>query len=697
MPAPRATRLGSRVIAATVLLALAGAALAQCARGPTTSEVTVPGFVAVYYQSFKSDSGADTVDFYGGVCVTAVGGGWTVMAESVTVTGLTGELGLSAPNPELYLGTWLITAGFLEATLEQLTLTDATVQGPDVDGGANELSVDLTTGEIAMVDLRLNSVAFAVRGSGAVLLGESLTLVDAGVTTCIGGETPPYEIVGLRAEVDLTARSVVLDGGALRLGAVNLPLQEQITISEESLAAFSLPVRVQNVPDPGRVGKPGSGLGVRLVGIPLDDAVTLDVGATGVDTEHDTGLVALVHATSTIPGSRPGDAGTAVTSTFGLEAGQPYLDVDISRPLTPWLELSLGAFSGAAPGQDAMHEAMAKVTATTAVAALNGRVTAELFSAATALAPALDPTATTIMGTRVGGAVSGNARTRDTAVGTFSVDTRATATAYPGQGAYQWSVRVTPSWRYVTGPLTVRLAYDQRFTNSGSPFGAAVDLLTPLSRAEGSLRVAGSLYRAPVPAAGGPSAQLDGFFDVRAAHDLVPVGGEPAGWRQARASAGLTYLTGEWRLSSELVAETAGLLSVGIGRDAFASLDVSAQRLGWPVLRPAGPQPNVPGTAFEVGVNSVVGFTPIDPGLRSLELRAAVPFAFDNFEIRPYLAFDFAPTVEQGLLPIWSVHGVDLTIISCCGSFTVGYRNDTGVWSASISVDLARRPPVRDD
>jgi len=414
-----------RIIAVSVVLALGGAALAQCTRGPTTSEVTVPDFVAVYYQSFKSDSSNDVVEFFGGVCVTAVGGEWTVMAERVTVTGLTGELGLQAPNPSLYLGPWVITAGSLEATLEELVLTEATVSGPDVDGGARRLSVDLTTSEITMSDLHLNSVAFAVRGTVAVLRGESLTLVDAGVSTCIGMETPPYEIVGLRADVDLGARSVVLEGGALQLAGANLPLQESITISEESLAAFSLPVKVQNVPDPGRQGKPGSGLGVRLVGLPVGEDVSLDVGATGVDTEHDTGLVALLRTNTSIPGSRAPDPATTVTSTFGLEAGLPYLDVDLERPLTPWLSLSLGAFSGAAPGQDARHEAMAQLTASTPVSVINGRIGAEVFSAATALAPSLDPSLTSIMGTRIGGAVFATARTGTTAIGTLSLETRA--------------------------------------------------------------------------------------------------------------------------------------------------------------------------------------------------------------------------------------------------------------------------------
>ena len=697
MVAPHGIPRGARVLAVTFVLAVVSAAVAQCARGPDTSEVTVPGFIAVYYQSFRSDANADLVDFYGGVCVTAVGGEWTVTTERATVTGLTTELRLVAPEATLYLGSWLISAASLDATLESLTLEDATVTGPDVDGGAESLTVDLASGEISMVGLELNSVAFAVRGSGAVLRGESLTLVDAGVSTCIGLETPPYEIVGVRAQVDLGQRSVVLDGGALRLGALQLPLQEQITISEESLATFSLPVRVQNVPDTGSQGRPGSGLGVRLVGLPVGDDVTLDVGATGIDTEHDTGLVALLNIVTSIPGSLESDPATSVTSTFGLEAGLPYLDIELERPLRPWLDLTLGAFSGAAPGQDQRHEAVARLTASTPVAAVNGRVTAEAFSAVTALAPALAPATVTIMGSRVGAAVSGSARTRSTAVGTFSVEARAEATVYPAQDAWQWGVRLQPSWRYVRGPWTLRLAYDQRFTNSGSPFGASVDLLQPRSRADGGARVAGRLHRGAAPAPGVRAPQLDGYVEVRGIHDLIGVGSDPAGWRMARAWAGVTYLVRDWELGSMLLFETAGLLTPGVGRDAYVTLDVSAERHGWPVLFAARPEPNVPHTAFEVGLNSVYGFTVDDPGLRSLELRAAMPFAFDHFEVRPYLAFDFAPTVELGLWPIWSVHGLDLTIISCCGSVTVGYRNDSGQWSASIAVDLERRPPRRDE
>src|SRR5690606_16694969 len=335
------------------------------------------------------------------------------------------------------------------------------------------------------------------------------------------------------------------------------------------------------------------------------------------------------------------------------------------------------------------------VTATTAVSALNGRVTAEAFSAATVLAPALAPTEPTILGTRIGAAVFGTARTGATAAGTFTVEARAEATAYPAQDAWQWGVRVAPGWRYVSGPLTLRLSYDQRFTNSGSPFGASVDRLQPRSRADGGLRVEGPLFRGTPSDPAWPAPRLDGYVEVRGVHDLVPVGNDPAGWRMARAWTGVTYRVRGWVLGSMLLLETAGLLNTGSSWDAHVTLDLSAERPGWPVLFPSRPQPNVPHTAFEVGLNSVYGLTADNPGLRSLELRAAMPFAFDHFEARPYLAFDFEPTIEQGLWPIWSVHGLDLTLISCCGSVTVGYRNDSGQWSASIAVDLERRPPRR--
>src|SRR5690606_10696084 len=139
-------------------------ASAQCAVGPDMAEVTLPEFLAVYYQNFRSDPGADLVEFYDGVCVTAVGGAWTVTSERVTVTGLTGELGLHSENPTLYFGEWQITAEVLDSTVTELTLNGATVSGPDFSGHAQRMVVDLVTSEMHMIGLELNSLAFAVSG-----------------------------------------------------------------------------------------------------------------------------------------------------------------------------------------------------------------------------------------------------------------------------------------------------------------------------------------------------------------------------------------------------------------------------------------------------------------------------------------------------------------------------------------------------
>src|SRR5690606_27942680 len=109
-------------------------------------------------------------------------------------------------------------------------------------------------------------------------------------------------------------------------------------------------------------------------------------------------------------------------------------------------------------------------------------------------------------------------------------------------------------------------------------------------------------------------------------------------------------------------------------------------------VTPERPDPPVPYGAFEVGVRSQFGLTTTDPGLRSLEFRTGVPFAFETFEFRPFAAVDFAPTILHGELPALSGVGLDVTFVTCCGSLTVGVVNDRGSWAGSVAVDLERRP-----
>ncbi len=411
-----------------LLLGLSVAA-AQCSRDPGSSVVTLPDFLAVYFQHFYSDVANDAAEFYGGVCVTAVGGEWTVLAEEVRVEGLSGDLRLSAPNPTLYLGEWRVSGEFLTADLATLLLVNAKVVGPDARGSAAELKVDLVTGALTMFDMELVGSAFVVRGAVAELRGESLQVEGAGLTTCIGVERAPYEVESRVALVNLGEREVRLESGHLRVGNLRFALVDDLVVSEETFANFELPLKVAFVPGRGGAPEPGAGLSIKVVGIPVGPGVKLELGATGLDADHPVQPVALLKVDN--ERLEADGATTTVAANAGLEAGAPYLDLSVKRPLAPWLDLGFTMISGARPAQVARHEGKLTLSAQQPRKAIGGQVGAELFAAVTAITPAAAASQPTIAGTRLGAAVSAKARSTNTVVGTFSLDTRAEATYYP--------------------------------------------------------------------------------------------------------------------------------------------------------------------------------------------------------------------------------------------------------------------------
>lgn len=681
------TRRVHRALAALAVLTAAGWAAAQCSPGPETSQVTIPNYLAVYYLHFVSLPELDEVRFYGGVCVTAVGGEWTVIADEVVVTGLSGDLGLRAASPELFWGQLRMSAEHLAATTETLALQEATVIAPDFSGDAETIVLDLVSGGMTLTGFTLAGQAFAVSGQRAELMGETLSVSGPSVTTCIGLEEAPYAIEGVSATVDLTTRTVDLRGGALRVGALRIGLRPRIELSEESLEAFTLPVRVQNVDDRGDPSRPGSGIGVRVVGVPIDGegAASLDVGATGIDQPHPLGLVALVRLAATQGQQR-------ASATFGLEAGLPLLDVQVTRNLAPWLDATLALHSGAEQEGTPYHEGRLGLAARSRDL-LPGppslSLSADAFAAATALTSLDDLARPQVFGTRVGAGVEASAGTGRTAAGTLSVRVRAQATLYPNHGAVQWGVRLNPSWRYEAAPLTLSLSHDAWLTNAASPF-AGLDRLQPRARTSGSLRLEGELARWE------GERTLSGYVAARATHDALPVNGEAAGVTSAVGEAGLTYDTGTWELEAGVSAQLAGVLDPAEGRDAYVAYTAEARLPGWPVLQEEGTAgPVVPEGAFAVRTEAVQGLVPEDPGLRRLEMSVAVPLAWENVELRPGIGFDFAPLILGGEAPVLSLHALDLTVVTCCGSLTVGYANQRGRLSASFAIDIERRPPRR--
>ncbi|MCO5174261.1 MAG: hypothetical protein M9914_08710 [Trueperaceae bacterium] len=670
----------ARLAVALLLLGVAGVASAQCSRGPRTASITLPGFLAVYYQQFSSNAAADTAEFYGGVCVTAVGGEWTVLADRVHVGKLSTDIFIQAAQPTLYMEGWRMSGEDLVANVEHLTLTGARFTGPDVGGSAGQLDIELATGAFTLADLVFTGSSFAVTGQLATLQGAVLQVEGAGVTTCIGPEPPPFAVESRVATIDLDGRAVHLKEGLLRVGNLRIPLRDEVDVNDRTFADFEFPVKVANVEASSTSpAQRGEGLSVRVVGIPLADGVTLELGATGVNRPGQTAPVALLRAAAD---------GGRVRGTVGLEAGAPYLDVGVSTPLEPWLTLAVSARSGAAPARRARHEGRVGLEASLPVPALNGAVAAEAFAAITALTEHAGASQPEVAGARLGvsttlTAGTGPVRAGGVPLGTFGVEARAQVTRYPyvwGESvtvgsATQWGLRVAPTWRLSTGPVTASLGYDARFTNAASPFGTAVDGLTALQRATGSLAVQGGIA--------GP---LSGRLAFSVTYDAFATPSLPVGFKRLRGTGSLSLAAEPWTVGLAATVETAGLVNALTDVPAFVEVDLSAMRHGWPVLAAGAPY-----GSLELGLNAQYGLLAASSGLERLELRAGVPLAFESVELRPFVAVDLVGLLGGGS-PKLSGYGLDATFITCCGSFTLGALNTRGAWGASIAVDLERRP-----
>lgn len=682
-----------RLVIIAVVLAVAGTAAAQCSRGPDTATVTLPDFLAVYYSQFRSLSSEDAAEFYGGVCVTAVGGEWTVMAESVRLEELSGDIRLEAPAPTLYMNEWRMTGDLLRATGASLTLVNAKVVGPDLVGSASNLRVNLVTGQMSMTRLQMEGSALAVRGDLAVLEGSALRLDGAGITTCIGVEVAPYEVLGEVAHVDLDDLRVRLNSGSLRVGRLVMPLREELVISEDTFASIELPVRMElHLGGPSRRG---AGLGVRLVNIPVADDVKLVVGGTGLSAGYVADVVALLE----LEAMQEESVGfSRVGAVVGLEAGAPFMDVSVGKQLLPWLSVEFGARSGAAPGRQAVHEGYGVLSARRTVPLLgegsgvSSVLSGSLSAAATSQTSSAYVARSQALGLRLGVAGSANTTWRASASSTFSLLSGAQATYYPftvgtavatAGPVTQWGVRLVPAWRYASGPFTISVRYEALFTNAASPFDVVVDRLTPLQRLTGSFRVRGKIWESEAGA-------ISGTFGVNVEYDPF-VTSTSAGLKRLLLDGSVSFEDQPWTVTLEGRSELSGLLTP-VGRDPFVTLSLGASRGGWPVMNPTARVPHVPHGTVEFGLLAGYSLVPGNEGLSELQLSAAIPFAFNTVELRPYTAFDFAPMLLHGQAPSWSGYGLDATFITCCGSLTLSVLNDRGAWGAGIGVDLERRP-----
>lgn len=635
-----------RVLLVAPALLVAGLAHAQCKPAATASQLTISGFATAYFEQFRTDTAHGSIELYGGVCLVGVTPAWTLAADRVSVTGLTGELSVSATATVLTVAGWTVDATGLDATRRRLGLSGVHLTGHGVAGDARAASLDLTDGQLRLSALTLHGAAFYLRGEEAVLAGDSLSVTGPVVTTCNCPGPPLYDVAGVSAHVDVQAQRIVLTGGRVKVAGLDVPLANTVTIDAETLKALALPIKVEYVAGDAATGTPGTGLGVILTRLGLAPDVAAQVGVTGLDGDHPLAGVALLN------GSADG-----TSFTFGLARGGLRLVETTDHAVTPWFDVGYDTRILEPGNRDTLRDSVLHARLHGDLPRLNGNAALSLFAAASAQRPAGGPVA----GARLGAEASASAATAEGAAwGRLSLGLDATFSDYPDQQATQWGVEIAPAYALRTGPLHLELAYLARLTDSGSPFATSLDRLEPVERPSGSVSIRGRLapgWRATAR--------------IAARYDLVGNSSVAAGLNVLDAGASLTRSLDGWDLSVSGSAALAGVLAPDGKRDGYLQGSVDAAR-----------------GDLSVGATVRYRYAPAPARLDLLQLSAAVPIDMPGVMLRPYLALDFAPTVDAGLLPAISGHGLELTVPTCCGALKVGYRDQEGTWTVSVAVDL---------
>jgi hypothetical protein len=643
----------TRVLPMLLALALLGVASAQCNRGPTTSELSIRGFGAAYFEQVRTDSAHDSVEFYGGVCLAGEASAWTMVADRVTITGLGGTLTVRAQNPVLHLEGWTMTASELHGTQQHLAMSAVHVAGKALSGRAATVAVDLQDGSMQLDQVMLTGATFTVRGSHAELRAGGITVTGAGITTCTCAGSPLYEVTGSTAQVAPQGQSVVLHGAELKAGAVTIPLGETVTLSRKTLEDLGIPLKVAYVATDTAAGITGTGLGVTAGPIGVAPGVQADVGATGLDVGYPLEGVALLNGRS-----------PEGTFTIGKAPAGMRFQMTSDHALAPWLDAGFDTRVLEPGNRDELREGVLHARAHTALPAVlravHGDAALQLLAAASSQTPS---GSSEIMGARLGAQGTLSLTTAAHSWGRVGLRLGVGGSLYPDQHASQWGVDVEPSYGVSLGPVALRASYLARFTNSGSPFTTTLDRLEPTQR--------------PALTASAQGAVAPGWTAssrLAVTYDFVGSPSVDAGLNRFDVGATLTRRLGAWRLSASADAALAGVLAPDGVRDGYVEGGIGAQD-----------------GALEFGARARYTTAPDPTGLDLLEVSAAVPVDLPGVTVRPYLALNFAQTVSEGVLPAISGHGLDLTFVTCCGALKLGYRDQDGVWTVTAAVDLKQR------
>ena len=617
------------------------------------TSLELEGVGVASFGDLQYSSREDQARLLGGVCIkaqdTSAGApAWTLSAPLLEVTALSTEPRLSAEQVVLTLQDWRISAMTFSSDVRRLELTDLVFSRQQLTGRAQEGHYDLLTGSVTFEGIAAREGRYLIQSERAVYQHSSLQFENAVATTCLCEGDAPYTLRAPNATLDLQRGTMMLHDGILQLGALEIALAPAFEVSEAFLTQIAFPLQFKFSPTTS--GQPGTGFGVVLPALPLDDGFSVELGLLGLDADHPLTAVALLHVL------RPGIRATVGQARFGVQA-----DVLLEQTLAPGIVFEFGINNRHwRREQDFLHEGFLAVRAVTELRDLIGGDALDLSARTFAAFSSQIVGTTTVMSPRLGASFGASYTLPPTALGTFSIANVTNVTYYPGTQAVQYGVRLTPTWRGAFGPVRTEVIYDRRWTNSTSPFAGTLDRLSPIQTLRTSVLIGGPL----IPG-------LEGSITAASRHNFrrdTPVEAFAFG-------ASLRYTVDDLLITPLFELELAALLNPLTPTDANIRAFV-------------GGGINLRSPVWEAGAGTRYNLKPGQEGLQWLELYGAYPITLGDITLKPFLALDFAVTLQHGEPPAVSGHGLDLSWHHCCGTLALGYRSHRDRFTTTFSLEL---------
>jgi hypothetical protein len=631
----------------SLLSALCSTAFAEsCAEQlPGATVAKFPG-VEIYFGGFTGeDVNKGPFTLTQGVCLENIEGVQLVTVEA-TVTIVNDSPNIEARDVDIAFEGYQLQADTLRTSPEGFQVTGVTFTGTNLQGVAEEANYSFETGEIELLDSSVRGQSVTIESQRAKLIGDRATFEDLIATTCTCGDNPLYVVRAERANFNITTQTLNVSLGTLELGGLRLAFND-VTVSPETLRDFRFPVTVEYVS--GSIEDGGTGLGVRVPSLQLDDTLTLELGIVGLDTDYPLGGIFVLHFKD-----------QNVNADIGLTPYGFQADLSVTERLAPWLDFNFGVNNRDWKKADFLHEAYLTFNAKTALSvfpndtlSLNGELLMAASSQTLEEAPVVD------------GRLALNTNTTYRApplpVGQLELNGRTWLSYYPVANRTQWGVKLAPRWQHTIGAFSFEVAYSRLWTNAASPFSTKLDKLEPESRITANTRLAGTL-----------ASNLQGELNFSVSYDFLDVERYAAeGFASLATSGKLTYQINALTVVPTFSLELAPLMNPDLDED----------------FRPLlSGELNIVHPRWEAGFGMSYD---LELGeLSKLETKGSVTLDIENVSLEPFLALNILPTLTDSTWPRLSGHGLEVAWRTCCGDLHVGYRQYDGKFTTSLFVVL---------